>query len=445
MTLSTNDAQILRRLPDGLILRRSTSADAEKLAAFNASIHSDTEEPDLRVGTWVSDLLSGGHPTFSVNDFTIVEDVQTGKIISSMNLISQTWRYAGIPIKVGRPELVGTDPAYRNRGLVKVQFEVIHEWSQQRGEMLQGITGIPFYYRQFEYEMAVNLGGGRVGAAFNVPNLKTDQTESYKFRPAEASDVPLVHELYQRGCQRSLLASDWDETMWHYELVGKSKKNVDRNELCIIETSDGVPVGFLSHPFYLWDNMFILNSLELKPGVSWAMVLPAVIRYLWQAGEALAVQEKKTLTAFGFWLGENHPAYTVAEDRLPLIRRRYAWYLRVPDLAGFLRHIAPVLEKRLAELLLNPFNGEVKLGFYRTGLNLKFEENRLADIETWQPTTKDLGKAAFPGLTFYQLLFGHRNIDEIMYAFPDCFVSDELKPVLPVLFPKQPSQILAVS
>ena len=439
------DAEVLRRLPDGLILRRSTGADAEKLAAFQSTIHSETEEPDARVGTWVSDLLSGSHPTFAVDDFTIIEDAQTGKIVSSMNLISQTWHYAGIPIKVGRPELVATDPAYRNRGLVRTQFEVIHEWSRQRGELLQGITGIPFYYRQFGYEMAVNLGGGRVGAAFNVPKLKEDQKEVFQFRPAEAADVPLIHNLYQQGCRRSLLASDWDETMWSYELTGKSKNNVDRNDIRIIETTEGVPVGFLSHPYYLWENMFVLNSLELKPGVSWAEVVPAAIRYIWQTGEALAAQEKKTLTAFGFWLDENHPAYRVAGDRLPQNRRRYAWYLRVPDLPGFINHIAAVLEKRLAESILNPYTGEVKLGFYRTGLNLKFKDNRLADVETWQPTTKDSGKAAFPGLTFYQLLFGHRNIDELMFAFPDCFVSDELKLVLSVLFPKQPSKILAVS
>ena len=233
--------------------------------------------------------------------------------------------------------------------------------------------------------------------------------------------------------------------MWSYELTGKSKNNVDRNDIRIIETTAGVPVGFLSHPYYLWDNMFVLNSLELKPGVSWAEVVPAAIRYIWQTGEALAAQEKKTLTAFGFWLDENHPAYRIAEDRLPQNRRRYAWYLRVPDLPGFINHIAAVLEKRLAESILNPYTGEVKLGFYRTGLNLKFKDNRLADVETWQPTTKDSGKAAFPGLTFYQLLFGHRNIDELMFAFPDCFVSDELKLVLSVLFPKQPSKILAVS
>ena len=33
---------------------------------------------------------------------------------------------------------------------------------------------------------------------------------------------------------------------------------------------------------------------------------------------------------------------------LPRIRKPYAWYLRVPDIAGFLDTITPVLEQRLA-------------------------------------------------------------------------------------------------
>ncbi len=362
-----------------------------------------------------------------------------------MNLISQTWSYAGIPFKVGRPELVGTDPAYRNRGLVKIQFDVIHEWSRQRGELLQGITGIPFYYRQFGYEMAVNLGGGRVGAVFNVLRLTADQSETYRFRPAVPSDVDLIYRLYQAGSRRSLLAAEWDKTMWHYELTGKSQNNCTRSEICIIETTDGAPVGFLSHPFYLVEEMISLDNLEIIPGASWTEVLPAVIRYLWQAGESLAAKNNKTLTSFGFSLGENHPAYVIAGDGLPVSRRSYAWYLRVPDLAGFLRRIAPVLEKRLEESLFAPYSGEIKLGFYRTGLNLKFQKNRLLEVETWQPVTKDYGKAAFPGLTFTQLLFGHRDIEELMFAYPDCFVSDELKPILPVLFPRQPSDILPIN
>src|SRR3990172_5714663 len=184
---------ILHDLGDGLILRRATPADAEALSAFNGRIHSDAgpEQPDLRVAAWTRDLLAGNHPTFDAADFTIVEDTRTGAIVSSLNLISQTWSYAGIEFGVGRPELVGTHPDYRRRGLVRAQFEVIHQWSAERGEMVQAITGIPWYYCQFGYEMGLELGGGRIGYTPNIPKLKDGESEPYRVRLATRGPAPL--------------------------------------------------------------------------------------------------------------------------------------------------------------------------------------------------------------------------------------------------------------
>jgi hypothetical protein len=161
--------KVLRDLGDGLMLRQATLDDTSALVDFNARLHYDGDDGKLdeRIGAWTRDLMEKPHPTFQVGDFTIVEDTTSGSIVSTMNLISQTWSYAGIPIKVGRPELVGTALEYRNRGLVRAQFEVIHQWSRARGEILQGITGIPYYYRIFGYEMALSLGGGRAGFKMN--------------------------------------------------------------------------------------------------------------------------------------------------------------------------------------------------------------------------------------------------------------------------------------
>ena len=125
----------IRDLGDGLILRRSSAADADKLVEFNGNLHREPgdEGPEEHVAAWVADLMSGSHPTFDVDDFTIVEDTATGAIVSSLCLISQTWSYGGIRFGVGRPELVGTLPDFRNRGLIRAQFDVIHGWSAAVG------------------------------------------------------------------------------------------------------------------------------------------------------------------------------------------------------------------------------------------------------------------------------------------------------------------------
>ena len=78
--------KILRDLGDGLILRRSTPADAELLADFCGRIHSDEgpDKPDAHVAAWTRDLLAKPHPTFHTDDFTVIAEVATGRIVSPL-------------------------------------------------------------------------------------------------------------------------------------------------------------------------------------------------------------------------------------------------------------------------------------------------------------------------------------------------------------------------
>jgi hypothetical protein len=449
---NNKEANFLRDLGNGLLMRRSTHEDADRLADFNARLHSDDgpDQPDERVEAWVSDLLSRPHPSFNVGDFTIVEEAETGKIVSSLNLISQTWSYAGIEFKVGRPELVGTDPEYRNRGLVRAQFDMVHRWSAERGELVQAITGIPYYYRLFGYEMAMNLGGGRLGFLPHIPKPREDGQEPFRLRPATPQDLEFISGLYNLGCRRSLVSCVWREQEWLYELNGKSEKNVNRAEVRVIETKRGRKVGYLTHGFFNWDRgaSLVVTRYELKPGVSWAEVTPSVIRYLKATGEANASKEaKEPFGAFGFWLGESHPVYDVLRDRLPRKRKPYAWYLRVPDLPAFLRLITPVLEERLKASACSGHTGEVKITFYRSGLRIALQKGRLSKIEPWRPEpVGHAGDAAFPGLTFLQLVFGYRSFQELDDAFPDCWAdNDEAFAILSALFPRQASDVWAVA
>ena len=442
---------ILRDLGDGLVLRRATLQDSQALTAFNARIHSEADDgqPNEYVGAWTRDLIEVPHPTFSVGDITIVEDTNKDEIVSTMNLISQTWSYAGVEFKVGRPELVGTHPDYRKRGLVRAQFEIVHQWSAERGELLQAITGIPYYYRLFGYEMALNLGGGRVGYKALIPKLKGTEREPYHLRLATEGDLAFIADLYRQGCWRSMVSCVRDESLWRYELIGKSQDNVNRSVLMVIEAAEGEAVGFLAHPPNTWGATMAATAYELSPGVSWAAVTPSVMRYLQKVYEDFRPEagEKDEFGAFGFWLGAEHPVYQVITDKLPRVRPPYAWYLRVPDLPAFLQLIVPVLEDRLAVSAMSGHSGELNISFYRSGLRLVFEAGLIEAVEAWDPNPQGhSGDAAFPGLTFLQLVFGYRNLEELNYAFVDCYAgNDTARALLNCLFPKQVSNVWPVS
>ncbi len=448
MTHSTSH-DLPQDLGNGLVLRRATSSDSDALAEFNGMIHREPDqvEPDISVAGWVRDLLNGQHPTFPAEDFTLVEEQATGRIVSSLNLISQTWTYAGIPFKVGRPELVGTLPEFRKQGLIRRQFDIIHAWSAERGELAQAITGIPYYYRQFGYEMTIDLGGGRIAPLMNIPKLKEGQAEPYRLRSVTEADLAFVRELDEHATQRSLVTCPRDETMWRYELFGKRSDNANRNEWRILETVEGRPVGLTNYfGMWLWGPALGIMYLELVPGVSWVATAPSILRGLQAEAEAVAARTNKPLGGLRFNLGSEHPFYTVTHDRLPVVKSPYAWYMRVPDMPAFLRHITPVLEERLRNSPAVGHTGELKLSFYRNGIRLTFDAGRITSVEPWMPTHEDGGSAAFPGLTFLQLLFGYRTLDELRAAFVDCWTEgDDERSLVLALFPRQSSRFLPVS
>lgn len=438
----------LRDLGDGLVLRRSTPADTDALAAFNADIHreQDAEEPEDRIAVWTRDLMQGDHPTFDPGDFTIVEDTRIDTIVSACAWISQTWSYDGIEFGVGRPELVGTHPDYRRRGLVRAQFDVMHTWSAEHGEKLQAITGIPWFYRQFGYEMGLSLGGGRIGYALHVPKLEGNEGEPYRVRPATESDLPFIIQVYEQRVQRYRITCVRNKAIWRYELLGKRERSLNRLELRVVESVDGEPVGFLAHQPWTWEAHLSAVVYELKSGASWLAVTPSVVRYLWDTGKAYAERDdKEAFGAFGFWLGTEHPVYQVISERLPRTRDPYAWYVRVPDMPDFVRHVAPALERRLAESIVTGHTGELKISFYRSGLRIVLESGKVTEVKPWAPARGE-ADAAFPDLTFLQLLFGYRSLEKLEYAFADCWVeNDEVRVVLNALFPKQTSDVWPVT
>jgi len=440
---------IIKDLGNGLVLRRANKKDTETLVEFNGRIHADPDsgEPLEGVAAWVRDLMTRPHPTFDPADFTIVEDTAAGKIVSSLNLINQTWRYDGVEFGVGRAELVGTDPEYRRRGLVREQFNLIHQWSAERGHKLQSITGIPYYYRLFGYEMALALGGGRIGYLPHEPKLKDDEYEPFVLRPGTEADIPFIMDVYERALARNLVGCQRDASYWQYEINGKSVKNINRSELRLIESAEGEGVGFIQHAPLVWNPVINMWGYELKAGISWLDVTPSVIRYLIKTGKRYAAKKDDIeLAGYNFGLGADHPSFQVLPERMPRTHKPYAWYIRVADILDFLQHIGPVLERRLADSYLVGHNGDLKLSFYRSAVKLSFEKGVLKGVEGYQPEHNQDADVLFPDLTFLRVLFGYESFDVVENAFPDCFAeNDHGRALMPVLFPQKNSNIWPIA
>jgi hypothetical protein len=441
-----------RDLGDGLVLRFATPADAEPLAQFNGRNHGsgypDHFEPI--VAAWTRDFCSESHPTCGPSNVTLVEDTRTGKIVSTMCLIPQTWTYAGIPFGVGRPEAVGTDPDYRRRGLIRAQFQVLHAKSAAMGHLVQSITGIPWYYRQFGYEYALDLDGGRMAYLVNVPTLKDGESEPYHLRPMTPvtlqDDLPFVKPLYERECSRSLVACPRPDWLWQHYFTGHLPDSFELKPFQIIEAADGRAVGYVSPDWETWDDMFMINELAVAEGQSMRAVVPSVLRALKKLAEAEAKARNKTLNMLFFRVGNEHPVFDVAPDFFQKTRRPYGWYIRVADVPAFLRHIVPALEARLARSPLAGHTGELKINEYRSGLRLVLEQGKITTIEPWKSSDSESrdSQAAFPPLVFLQLVFGYRSLAELCAFYADCWAQDEAFALLNTLFPRQSSNVIGL-
>ena len=433
-------------LDDGLLLRWATPDDNEQLIelAFHAIDEDEEEYPFVKI--FMQDWADGKFPLLRHADMTVVEDTSTGKIVSSMCLFSETWRYADTPIKVGRPEVVMTHEDYRRKGLIRQQFEVIHALSAARGELMQVITGIPSLYRKFGYELALQLGGGYRIYPPSFPRLSDDVTDDYRLRtPASQADRAFVRQLHEVNTRQMLFSMDANDETWQYEFDGYTDGSDGKFHWLLIEDQHGEALGYVHHQHVFWGPVMNINFLALKPGVGYLNLLPHLLHGLWKIAQHKVVDDSfehpaEEIRGLYLCLGREHPIYDAIGCDVMQAAPPYAWFTRIPDETAFLQAIQPALEKHLAASAEAGFTGELKLNFYGRGTQLQFQAGALT-ITPWQPADGSDGHAHFPANAFWSVICGQKSAAQLHDEIPDCWMSRTARALLGYLFPPFNGQV----
>jgi GNAT superfamily N-acetyltransferase len=395
--------------------------------------------------------MSGDFPLMGPDDYAVIED--TGKdgnpLVACTCLWRLEWEYEGIAFGVGQPEFVATHPDYRNRGLIRKLFEMVHARSEAEGHLVQAITGILYFYRQFGYEYALELEGRRVTFLSLIPKAQDSTPEPYSLRAATPQDLPLLMELYHRQRSGSMVWNVLPERYWRYQIQEVQDPTLVGKQMCVrmIVDNDGTVRGYMMVATKRWSKSLDVYALNVAAGVSLQAVVPPLLRVLQAYGMQVppVSPDIPPFHEISFWLGSSHPLYeALGESLAPYSEPPYAWYVRVPDVPAFIRHIAPVLEKRLANSPAAFYTGEFTLDLFRGGMHLVFDKGHITRVEPWRaPLYKNTADASCPALVFLQLLFGYRNLDELRYAFPDVRVeSSDAALLLNALFPKKHSWVM---
>jgi hypothetical protein len=456
----TNTLSSPRDLGGNLRLRWSTSADLEALLDCYGFVYRDTPESPVTAvqQNWIRSLIVGGHPQANPNNFAVVEDLSTKKIVAATTLMQQNIDFGGIPLSMGRPEIVATMPEYRNRGLIRHIFALIHERSEQRGDHLQGITGIPYYYRQFGYEYALSLQDYMTFPFEQVPSLAEGTSEPYRLRKVMPNETSILIELYEQNRTRPrsmhngtaqmkpLVTTPATEEYWQWSVNGHPQPVAEGWTAWFIVDTDEQICGYVLQKPLRWGKSIRVWDLGVAQGVSYLQIWPSLLRALKQIGEQEpGVNEKvEPATQITFEFVGPHPLHDVVADAQGSNRKPgYYWYIRVADTPRFIRTIAPVLEQRLAESPLANYSGELSINHYRNGLKIGFEQGKLTVAEPWiLPTWGAKPNVGIPAMPFLHLLFGNKNYDTLKEFFPDVWAHDEAAQVLRTIFPAQASVLL---
>ncbi|MEZ4869782.1 MAG: GNAT family N-acetyltransferase [Caldilineaceae bacterium] len=449
-------------LGDGLIRRWSTRADLAKIGHLFASVFRDGPDEPLNIpaGDEARVFMSNGFPLMGPGDFAVVEDTSKPDrpIVASTSVWRRRWSYGSIEFGVGQPENVATDPAYRNRGLVRALFAMFHARSAAEGHLAQAITGIRYFYRQFGYEYVLDLGGRTYLKLTEISASHESDPAPYHLRLATLADIPHLQALYNQRRAASLVWQETTDAYWRYHITAWNDVAVRAREITsigmlgrlymIVDQADQI-CGYIWLASKRWGSDLPIYALELYPNVQWQALLPVLLPTLRQQAQQtpVAPTNAEPCSELCFHLGRAHPVYELLNTTMTTrYASPYAWYLRVPDVPAFVRHIAPVLDARLAASASAGYTGELIFDFYRGGLRLVFAEGKLNVVEPWQaPLYGEQAHASCPALLFLQLLFGYRSLADLRATFPDVWAQDEVTLLINTLFPTQPSTVYSLT
>jgi predicted N-acetyltransferase YhbS len=405
---------------NGLVLHCLRDAqDIERFVSFNTAINGSAEGKTC-------DILLRAHPETRPEEFLIVEDRNSGAVVSSSCLIPWHCRYEDIPLNVAMIEMVTTHPEYRHRGLVRLQMQKLGQLIDRRGTDLVIIEGIPYFYRQFGYSYAIDHRSFDLLPVVRVPNHPDPAQSRYELRPALSGDAAELSRLYTRSVEPLQFAVVRDEAYWRFLLesarfptsllVDRSTRKAHGYLVC-----EGEATGQFTAVF---------ESGAVDLSAAWALLRE--LRSRGRAEARLFWPQEQLLLRLARSLGSTPAA-------------AYQWLLRIPNVPALLQKIAPVLQRRLARCACARLTTDLTINLLQGAYVLRLQDGKLSGVHSAgfvdSSMGADPGDLCIPPDAFVRLLFGYRSLGELRDAWPDIVAKPQSLYLVEGLFPKMTSYL----
>ncbi|KOX27963.1 hypothetical protein ADK67_12730 [Saccharothrix sp. NRRL B-16348] len=379
-------------MTDGLVLRTARPDDLDQIGAL---------------------LVDRGEPVDAVDHRLVVEDPDAGwdacavvvdgdKVVSTATLLDETLVLGGVEIPAGQVELVATDRAYEGRGLVRALMGWAHERSAARGQLVNVMLGIPYFYRQFGYTYAIPISATR-------PVTERPDVGGHTLREAGVEDIPAMVRLQDAEQARADLRMPHSPGLWRW-LVAR-----DGSTEWLVER-DGVPVatGRATPPE---DGGRLCEVAAVDEAAAHALLA------LTGADEVTERPGSVAGEALEPFLG-------------PAAEEANSYYVRIGDPVALLEQLRPVFGRRLAEAGFADQEGEAVVSFYRSHVRLPFKAGEVGPVVAggrMQAPGAAGGAGVAPDL-LASLLFGPHGLQGLTARFPDVYPGPNAE-LMHALFP----------
>jgi predicted N-acetyltransferase YhbS len=397
-------------LAGDLLLRTSTPADLQQ----------------------IGDLLADrGEPDDAVDHRLVVEDPQAGwescavvvdgdRVVATATLLDELVSLGTVKLPAGQVELVATARGYEGRGLVRALMDWAHARSAEREHVIQVMIGIPYFYRLFGYEYAIDVPPALVVSS--PPRGTGDSAPGVEFRLARPDDLRALTELQDATqaafdvrmphspSRRRWLLDHESSATWLLERSGRAVATArvrdSDGEVLVAEAAavDGAAADEL-----------LRRAAALSPESS--------LRVVERAGTVTGDQWQEVIGADSE-------------------RDAQQYYVRIPDPAVLLDRLRPVLSERLANSGLERAGGDIVVSTFRRHYRLAVGGDGLGPVVAGG-VMQAPGAANGAGVAPDQLgavVFG-AGIVAVSKLRPDVYAGPD-RDLFDVLFPRVTADLL---
>lgn len=346
-------------LPGGLVLRTGRPADLEQIGALLADRGEEDDALDHR--------LVVEDPDLGWDACAVVVDGD--RVVATATLLDEVVRVAGAgeraTLPAGQVELVAVAESHEHRGLARALMGWAHERSAARGHVVQIMIGIPYFYRRFGYEYAIDMTRARAverlpEESAGAPGAGPGPGDSApRLRPATAADLPALVALQDAAQAAADVAVPHPAARWRAALAQSAA------QVLVLERAGSVVASARVRRDD--DGALVAEPAAADPAAARALLRALADELAPADPTALAVVHRPGTVTAAAW-----DAVLAAPDD-----GAEQYYVRVPDAGALLdalrgvlaaRALAAGVTDRLADgLLVSTFGAHHRLAWDGTG------------------------------------------------------------------------------